>query len=171
MAIVWRYATGREAVHRATLSAPLGLWGVLWCDKGLLMMYSKPRREEIESEGEGTLPAWLARAWESYWNDEAFEVSLCAVPPLSEFARSVYEVVAQIPFGCVLSYGRVAASIGRPNAARGVGSAMRRNRWPLFVPCHRVIGADGSLKGYGGKEGLALKAALLRFEGAKIERS
>ncbi len=167
MALLWRYATGKETVHRATLSAPLGLWEALWCERGLLMMYSRLHGEEIEKEG--ALPAWLARAWESYWNGEAFEVPLCAVPPLSEFAHSVYEVVAQIPFGCVLSYGRVAASIGRPNAARAVGSVMRRNRWSLFVPCHRVIGADGSLKGYGGKEGLALKAALLRFEGAKTE--
>ena len=168
VAIVWQYATGKKAVRRATLSAPLGLWEALWCDRGLLMM-SGPQEKEVEREG--ALPAWLARAWESYWSGETFEVPLCAVPPLSEFAHSVYEVVAQIPFGCVLSYGRVAASIGRPHAARGVGSALRRNRWPLFVPCHRVIGADGSLKGYGGKEGLALKAALLRFEGAKITRS
>lgn len=168
MAIVWRYATGKEAVHRATLSAPLGLWEALWCDRGLLMMSGS---QEKEVEREGALPAWLACAWESYWNGETFEVPLCAVSPLSEFAYSVYEAVAQIPFGCVLSYGDIAASIGRPNAARGVGGTLRRNRWSLFVPCHRVIGADGSLKGYGGKEGLALKAALLRFEGAKIERS
>lgn len=167
MAIIWRYAMRKEATYRATLSAPLGLWEALWCDKGLLMMYSSPQREKIEGEEEEALPPWLARAWESYWSGKEFEVPLCIVCPLSDFARTVYEAAAQIPFGCLLSYGSLAASIGRPNAARGVGSALRRNKWPLFVPCHRVIGADGSLKGYGGKEGLALKAALLRFEGIK----
>lgn len=84
------------------------------------------------------------------------------------FTRAVLEHCAHIPRGEVISYGELARRAGRPGAARAVGQIMRRNPLPLFVPCHRVVGADGRLTGFGG--GLELKARLLRLEGREVKR-
>jgi O-6-methylguanine DNA methyltransferase len=82
----------------------------------------------------------------------------------TDFQRAVWSAVARIPFGETRSYGAVAREIGRPRACRAVGVANGANPLPPFVPCHRVIGSDGTLTGYGG--GLDLKARLLRMESA-----
>lgn len=84
------------------------------------------------------------------------------------FSRAVLMECAHIPRGEVVTYGELAARAGRPGAARAVGQVMRRNPLPLFVPCHRVVGADGRLTGFGG--GLELKGRLLRMEGREVER-
>jgi methylated-DNA-[protein]-cysteine S-methyltransferase len=80
----------------------------------------------------------------------------------TEFERGVWQAMARIPFGETLSYGAIAKQLGQPDAARVVGAACNGNPIPLIVPCHRVIGADGALVGFGG--GLPLKRALLDFE-------
>lgn len=79
------------------------------------------------------------------------------------FAREVWQAVRAIPYGYTSSYGRVAADIGRPRAARAVGQVLKRNPLPIVVPCHRVLGSDGSLIGFAG--GLGMKARLLGLEG------
>ena len=73
-------------------------------------------------------------------------------------------MLATIPWGATWSYRDLARAIGKPEAVRAVGAANGRNPLPIVLPCHRVIGADGSLTGFGG--GLPIKAALLRLEGA-----
>ena len=78
------------------------------------------------------------------------------------FQRQVWAEVAGIPYGMTATYGEIAARVGRPKAIRAVGAANGANPLPLFVPCHRVVGADGGLRGYGG--GLEVKAALLQLE-------
>jgi methylated-DNA-[protein]-cysteine S-methyltransferase len=83
----------------------------------------------------------------------------------SEFQHRVWDELAKIPFGETMSYGDVARKIGLPDAARAVGVANATNPIALIVPCHRVIGSNGSLVGYGG--GLPLKRALLAHE-AKV---
>jgi methylated-DNA-[protein]-cysteine S-methyltransferase len=80
----------------------------------------------------------------------------------SDFQHAVWEALMDIPYGETRSYGEIAKAIGQPQAARGVGAANAANPIALIVPCHRVIGADGSLTGYGG--GLPLKRALLAHE-------
>lgn len=84
---------------------------------------------------------------------------------ITPFRRAVLEECVRIPSGETRSYGWLAEQVGRPRAARAVGRVMATNPWPLFVPCHRVVGSDGSLHGYGG--GLPMKDALLRAEGAR----
>jgi len=84
---------------------------------------------------------------------------------ITPFRRAVLEECARIPPGETRSYGWLAEQVGHPRAARAVGRVMATNPWPLFVPCHRVVGSDGSLHGYGG--GLPMKDALLRAEGAR----
>jgi len=80
------------------------------------------------------------------------------------FQKSVLEETLGIPYGQTRSYGEVAAAIGKPRASRAVGQAEKRNQIPLVIPCHRVIGADGSLTGYGGTDNTDLKARLISFE-------
>jgi methylated-DNA-[protein]-cysteine S-methyltransferase len=82
----------------------------------------------------------------------------------TEFQQSVWSALAAIPFGELRSYRDIALEVGRPKAVRAVGAANGRNPIPIIVPCHRVIGSDGSLTGFAG--GLPLKRTLLRLEGA-----
>jgi methylated-DNA-[protein]-cysteine S-methyltransferase len=91
------------------------------------------------------------------------EVDLSPVPA---FHRDVLHELALVPFGQVTTYGALAAKVGKPHAARAVGGAMNRNPIPIVLPCHRVIGANGSLVGYAG--GLDRKELLLRLEGALL---
>jgi methylated-DNA-[protein]-cysteine S-methyltransferase len=88
------------------------------------------------------------------------------VDHVAEFNRLVLAELALVPYGQVTTYGALAARVGRPRAARAVGVVMHRNPIPIVLPCHRVIGANGSLTGYGG--GLHVKQALLELEGALL---
>ena len=76
-----------------------------------------------------------------------------------------------IPYGETRTYGEIAAQIGTPNAPRAVGRANAANPMPLVIPCHRVIGTDGKLHGYGGAGGLKTKQWLLSMEGATVPTS
>ncbi|MFV0316867.1 MAG: methylated-DNA--[protein]-cysteine S-methyltransferase [Microthrixaceae bacterium] len=80
----------------------------------------------------------------------------------TEFQVAVWQALARIPFGATATYGEIAAAIGRPKAVRAVGGANNKNPVSIVVPCHRVIGADGSLTGFGG--GLPTKETLLSLE-------
>jgi len=82
----------------------------------------------------------------------------------TEFQQQVWLTLAHIPYGHTWSYGELAKRIGRPKAVRAVGLANGANPLPIVLPCHRVIGADGSLTGYGG--GMPAKRLLLELEGA-----
>ena len=79
------------------------------------------------------------------------------------FQRRVWAELAAIPYGTVVTYGELARRVGLPKGARAVGQANHRNPLPIFLPCHRVVGANGALTGYAG--GLDLKTQLLRLEG------
>jgi len=85
-------------------------------------------------------------------------------PQGTPFQLAVWEALREIPYGETLSYGTLAQQLGLPGGARAVGLANGSNPLPIVVPCHRVIGADGSLTGFGG--GLGIKRALLSLEGA-----
>ncbi len=82
----------------------------------------------------------------------------------SDFQRAALKIVFSIPYGETRTYADVAAQIGRPKAFRAVGRANATNPMPLVIPCHRVIGSDGKLHGYGGKGGLKTKEWLLKME-------
>ena len=122
-----------------------------------------------EAEKDPSLPVFKsARAWlERYFAGEKPEVDLPLCAAGTAFQRAVWDLLKEIPYGATVTYGelaeRLAARRGRPCSARAVGAAVGRNPISLIVPCHRVLGADGSLTGYAG--GLARKRALLRLEG------
>lgn len=88
-------------------------------------------------------------------------------PKGTEFYRSVWRALEEIPYGETRSYRDIAQVVGRPKAVRAVGQANHNNPIPIIIPCHRVVGANGSLTGYGG--GLDLKERLLRLEAGVVE--
>lgn len=95
---------------------------------------------------------------------QRFELKLA--PAGSEFQRAVWSALTRIPFGETWSYGQLAQHLGRPKAARAVGAANGTNPIPVIIPCHRVIGANGRLTGFGG--GLMTKRQLLTLEGCRF---
>lgn len=104
----------------------------------------------------------LARALERYFAGElrAFDFALAAAG--TPFQKRVWGELVRIPYGATIGYAELARRIGAPRAVRAVGGANGANPIPILVPCHRVIGSDGSLTGFGG--GLARKQALLELE-------
>ena len=114
----------------------------------------KPYAEEVRAYLEGRLREFtFAIDWDT----------------LRPFQRTVLEAVYAIPYGETCTYAEIAAQIGRsPAASRAVGRANATNPMPLVIPCHRVIGTDGKLHGYGGGQGLPTKAWLLQLEGAVL---
>jgi methylated-DNA-[protein]-cysteine S-methyltransferase len=87
---------------------------------------------------------------------------------MTDFQRQVLMAALKIPRGKWLTYREVAKAIGRPQAARAVGQALGHNPVPIVIPCHRVLGSDGSLHGYSGGGGIKTKAWLLQLEGAQL---
>jgi len=109
----------------------------------------------------------VRRELDEYFSGARHEFDLeTDLSPLPAFQQLVLHELARVPFGEVTTYGALAAMIGKPRAARAVGGALNRNPVPIVLPCHRVIGASGSLTGYAG--GLDRKEALLRLEGALL---
>ena len=120
---------------------------------------------EAESESDPAALAGAVAALDAYFAGEAsalagLEVTLGGTP----FQRAVWERLRAIPAGETISYAALARDLGRPDAVRAVAAAVGRTPVPVVVPCHRVIGSDGSLTGYLG--GLEMKAALLDLEAA-----
>lgn len=99
-------------------------------------------------------------------NRQQFELQIDWAVLTSDFQRAALRQVMAIPFGETRTYGQIAALIGRPQAPRAVGRANATNPMPLVIPCHRVIGSDVALHGYGGTGGLKTKRWLLDMESA-----
>ena len=117
----------------------------------------KPSDAPFLREATGQLEEYFAR------RRRKFDLDLR--PTGTPFQLEVLNALATIPYGETRSYGEISAQIGRPGAVRAVGAANGRNPLPIVLPCHRVIGADGSLTGFGG--GLETKRYLLDLEGAR----
>ncbi len=105
---------------------------------------------------------------EEYFSGRLLEFDLPLQFDGTAFQKSVWKQLQRIPYGETLSYGEVAVAIGKPKAVRAVGAANGRNHLPIVVPCHRVIGSDGKLTGFGG--GMTLKQSLLKHEAAMLKK-
>lgn len=101
-----------------------------------------------------------------YFSGERTRFDLPIEAEGSDFEKTVWNALLTIPYGETRSYGDIARQIGKPSYSRAVGRANGRNPISIIIPCHRVIGADGTLTGYGG--GLELKAKLLKIEHTKL---
>ncbi|NOQ39129.1 MAG: methylated-DNA--[protein]-cysteine S-methyltransferase [Anaerolineales bacterium] len=160
----------------------LGLIGVAVTAKGLrrLRMFQKSDKaflvlNESYQEGEYTFSDQetkpVIEQLQAYLN---YEIKGFSLPidwsGYTAFQKDVLQETLSIPYGETRSYGQVAAAIGNPKASRAVGQAEKSNQVPLVIPCHRVIGSDGSLTGYGGKDNTDLKAWLLDFEKVGLNR-
>ncbi|MEI6757316.1 MAG: methylated-DNA--[protein]-cysteine S-methyltransferase [Chlorobium sp.] len=122
--------------------------------------------ESVPMEAEPSEPDVVKEAFRqlnAYINGELRVFSLPLAPSGTLFMEQVWNTLAAIPYGTTATYRDVAAASGNPKAVRAVGMACNRNPLPIFIPCHRVIGSNGTLTGYRG--GLALKMALLELEG------
>ncbi len=102
----------------------------------------------------------------AYFGGELTEFKLDLAPRGTPFQQRVWSVLCTIPYGTTTTYGKLASALGDPRAARAVGLANGRNPISIIIPCHRVIGADGSLTGYGG--GMERKQWLLALEGRAL---
>lgn len=111
----------------------------------------------------------LAKALTRYFDGRDVDFSEIELPDGTPFRRACWRVTREIPRGTTISYAELAARAGSPGAARAAGQSMRHNPTPIVVPCHRVVGADGSLHGFAGScdsqnAALTLKGWLLRLE-------
>jgi len=107
----------------------------------------------------------LRRELDDYFAGSLRTFSVAVDPQGTDFQRRAWAALMAIPFGATRTYGQQAHAIGRPTAMRAIGAANGRNPIAIVVPCHRVVGADGSLTGYAG--GLVVKEFLLRLESAR----
>lgn len=118
-----------------------------------------PKEEAIQTK----LLREACRQLEEYFAGSRREFTVPLHPTGTPFFREVWEALTKIPYGSTASYREIADAVGRPKGCRAVGMANHRNPIPIMIPCHRVIGADRRLVGYGG--GLEIKKALLMLEG------
>lgn len=143
--------------------SPIGPLGVGEEDGAItLILFAGQQPPEGYREGETPL---LEEAWaqlERYFTGELRQFSLPLAPAGTPFQQAVWRALEEIPYGETRSYGEIAGQVGRPKASRAVGAANHRNPIPIVIPCHRVIGAGGTLTGYGG--GLDRKRLLLDLE-------
>lgn len=128
-------------------------------------------RFPIHGEAAAPDPAWredrepfdeARRQLDAYFDRSLERFELTLAPQGTPFQQRVWGELRRIPFGTTISYGQLARRVGDPNASRAVGAANGKNPIPIIVPCHRVIGADGSLTGFGG--GIDIKHQLLDHE-------
>jgi methylated-DNA-[protein]-cysteine S-methyltransferase len=157
-----------QTLRWGTIESPFATFAA-WIDEaGRLVRFNLSAagaaRIEPDAVHDDAAIAEVRRQVDEYSAGERTVFELALAPRGTEFQHAVWDALLAIPYGETRSYGEIARAIGQPQAARGVGAANGANPIGLIVPCHRVIGADGSLTGYGG--GLPLKRALLAHEAA-----
>jgi methylated-DNA-[protein]-cysteine S-methyltransferase len=148
------------------IDTPVGAMMLIGDDEAIHFLHLPDSfdRSRFDPDRRGTPAAVTAAAdqVDAYFAGRLTDFSLPLAPAGTDFQRRVWLALADIPFGKTESYGELARRVGNPKACRAVGLANGRNPIPLVLPCHRVIGANGSLTGYGG--GLELKKRLLDHE-------
>ena len=127
-----------------------------------ILFPNKDRRPDATAEQRAEPFREVARQLTAYFEGTLQKFDLELAPQGTPFQLQVWEELQRIPYGETISYGDLAQRVGNPSASRAVGAANGRNPIPIVIPCHRVIGASGSLTGFGG--GLATKRALLELE-------
>jgi methylated-DNA-[protein]-cysteine S-methyltransferase len=158
--------TGRMHV---TVPSPVGPLTIIAQDGAIIALYMDAQRHAPGPEAFG-LPGDLgeepfaaaAKQLTAYFAGQLTTFDLPLAPVGTDFQRRVWDGLRQIPYGQTVSYGELARRLGSPAASRAVGLANGRNPISIVVPCHRVIGSDGSMTGYGG--GLDRKRFLLALE-------
>lgn len=143
-----------------TLAATTSGLALAWFDK------QAHRTDEVAAplQPENAVLLQAAREFDDYFAGRRRVFGVPLDPAGTEFQQDVWRALLRIPMGALSTYGAIARQLGRPEAARAVGAAVGRNPIAIIVPCHRVVGRDGSLTGYAA--GLPRKRALLALEAA-----
>jgi len=157
-----------DTIHYDEMPSPVGRL-LLVADRGGLrqIRFERERHPHVQPADwiRASAPLAFARAQlEEYFAGTRQRFELPLHPLGTPFQLAVWQELGRIPYGVTISYGELARRIGKPAAMRAVGAANGRNPLPIVLPCHRVIGADGSLTGFGG--GLPTKHFLLTLEHA-----
>lgn len=160
--------------HASTFATALGPFWVVTTAAGAvthagfgLQGRAVQRHPELaDADWTSAAPSEAVRQLEAYFAGERTFFDLELVPEGTPFQQEVWATLCDIPYGQAISYGELAARVGRPQGAQAVGRANGQNPIGVIVPCHRVVGSDGALVGYAG--GLDRKEALLRHEGAAV---
>jgi methylated-DNA-[protein]-cysteine S-methyltransferase len=170
-------AAGLLDVAYDLADSPVGLLLVATTDAGLCRIDFDPEPERaVEALGRCFGPRVLRasgpldearRELDEYFSGrrQQFELDI-DLRPVPAFQRQVLTELGRVPYGRTATYGGLASRVGKPRAARAVGGALNRNPVPIVLPCHRIVGSDGRLVGYGG--GLERKRALLALEGITL---
>ncbi len=153
-------------VHVSDFAAPSGRLRARWTEAGLFDCELLADEANCNSSPSHPLGNQLRQELDAYrlngqlqWNLELLDWQ-----GVTDFQRAVLEACYQIPSGTTATYGQLATIVGRPQAARAVGGVMARNRWPIIIPCHRVVGAGGKMTGYSAADGIPTKKQLLNHE-------
>jgi methylated-DNA-[protein]-cysteine S-methyltransferase len=160
-----------ETIHYSLMDSPAGTLLLAASSRGLrCLQFHRGKlpaaaRNETWIESPSHLRPYEEKI-QAYFRGELrdfdFELDLVG----TDFQKKCWNALRAIPYGQTCSYAELARKVGRPNAFRAVGQANHRNPVAIIVPCHRVIGANGTLTGYGG--GLEVKEKLLQLEGARL---
>lgn len=151
-------------VYADTIKSPVGLVEVTASDAGVTSIYFVEQPQHL-TRSNHHINQCLTELGEYFdGNRKAFDVPLD--PQGTEFQKQVWQALLDIPYGQMASYAEVASAINKPKAVRAVGAANGKNPISILVPCHRVIGSNGTLTGYAG--GLPRKQWLLQLEGQQM---
>jgi methylated-DNA-[protein]-cysteine S-methyltransferase len=150
------------------LDTPLGLFEFMATEKGIFQaIFCGDKVDDQQSVSKvNDITALCKQQLIEYFAGKRQVFTVPLDPKGTVFQQSVWDCLAKIPFGSVKSYGEIAKMLNKPKASQAVGGANGRNPITLIVPCHRVIGGDGSLTGYAG--GIERKLWLLKHEGIEI---
>ena len=156
-------------VHTTFIDSPVGPLFVAADARGLRAIEFCENRHPVKRQpdwhaGDNALLRRARKQLDEYFAGKRRAFDLPLTPTGTEFQSSVWTTLSTIPYGETISYAQLASRVGKPSAMRAVGAANGRNPLPIVLPCHRVIGADGSLTGFGG--GLPTKQFLLKLEGS-----
>lgn len=155
-----------QLVYHDEMATPVGLLQLFADDEGLREIrfeHERHPKKHHPNQVRASAPLALARKQlDEYFAGTRQHFELPLHPAGTSFQRDVWAALARIPYGTTITYGELARRIDNPQAVRAVGAANGRNPLPIVVPCHRVIGADGSLTGFAG--GLPTKHLLLSLE-------
>lgn len=147
------------------MESPVGPLVLAASDAGLhhvMFASSKRAKPDPQWREDAKFLEETTRQLRAYFAGELEDFDLPLAPEGTDFQRNVWRNLCGIPFGETISYGELAKRVGNPKASRAVGAANGQNPIPIIIPCHRVVGSDGKLTGFGG--GLPIKEKLLALE-------
>lgn len=156
--------------HWTRMSSPIGDLLLVEENGALLRLAFETNAVQLPNDARENRAPFrdMMRQLDEYFAGRRHDFDLPLSPQGTAFQKKVWNALLMVKYGSTASYSDIAKSIDNPKGVRAVGLANGRNPIPVIIPCHRVIGSNGTLTGYGG--GLAIKRKLLDFEGAKYKR-